>query len=125
MHNSATPRVRRAAPCYAKGDFDRAIDDYARAVELKPDYDDAYIKRGIAYGDKGEYDRETADHTKAIELRPEEAEAYCGRGFAYGQKGDFDRARRDFKKAVELDQHGPAGAAARSCLKRLEEEHGD
>ena len=37
-----------------KGKQDRAIEDYNRAIELKPDFADAYNNRGIAYSKKGE-----------------------------------------------------------------------
>ena len=44
-----------------KGDYDRAIADFDQAIQLKPDYADAYYNRGIAYHDKGDYDRAIAD----------------------------------------------------------------
>ena len=41
----------------SKGDFDQAIDDYTKAIELKPDLVDAYHNRGIAYDKQGDYDQ--------------------------------------------------------------------
>jgi tetratricopeptide (TPR) repeat protein len=37
-----------------KGDLDRALADYDRAIELVPYYALAYTNRGLAYFDKGD-----------------------------------------------------------------------
>jgi len=39
-----------------KGQYDKAILDYNKAIEINPKYVDAYKERGIAYGRKGQYD---------------------------------------------------------------------
>ena len=39
-----------------KGDFDAAIQDYNKAIELQPDYAGAYNNRGNAYDEKGDFD---------------------------------------------------------------------
>jgi tetratricopeptide (TPR) repeat protein len=51
-----------------KGDIDRAISDYTKAIELNPNYAPAYNSRGRAYTRKGDYDRAVDDVTKAGEL---------------------------------------------------------
>jgi Tfp pilus assembly protein PilF len=39
------------------GDLDRAIADYDEAIELDPNYTEAYINRGVVYKNKGDLDR--------------------------------------------------------------------
>lgn len=59
----------RLAPIYwgrgtawvEKGDNDRAIQDYTRAIELRPDYAGAYRSRAAAYFLKRDYDLAWAD----------------------------------------------------------------
>ena len=85
-----------------QGLHDRAIQDYDKAIELKPDFADAYNNRGNAYADKGAYDRAIQDYDKAIELKPDFADAYNNRGNAYADKGAYDRAIQDYDKAIEL-----------------------
>jgi tetratricopeptide (TPR) repeat protein len=53
-----------------KGEVDRAISDYTKAIELDPNYAPAYTNRGRAYTSKGDYTRAVADVTKASELLP-------------------------------------------------------
>ena len=44
--------------------------DYAKTVQVKPDFAEAYLRRGKAKGAKGDKDGENADRIKAIELKP-------------------------------------------------------
>ena len=90
--------------------YDRAIADYTTAIQLNPDYAEAYNDRGFAYYLKGDAERAIADYTRAIELRPNYPKAYNSRGVAYMAHGygaaksvpDFDRAiglKPDFRYA--------------------------
>ena len=85
-----------------KGDFDRAIADFTKALELNPNDMEAYNHRGHVYSNKGDFDRAIADFTKALELNPDYASAYLYRGFAYYKEGDLDLAIADSNKTLEL-----------------------
>ena len=45
-----------------KGDFDAAIADYTKAIELNPEDADTYHIRGFAYADKGDFDAAISDY---------------------------------------------------------------
>ena len=94
---------RYGVEAYQRGDFDRAIQDYDKAIALNPDDAIAYYNRGIAYGAKGDYARVIHDYDKAIALNPDLAEAYNNRGNAYRAKGDYGRAIQDYGKAIALN----------------------
>jgi tetratricopeptide (TPR) repeat protein len=51
-----------------KGDFDRAIADFTREIEIEPDNADAYRFRSTAYGRKQNHEAALADYNKAIEM---------------------------------------------------------
>jgi tetratricopeptide (TPR) repeat protein len=50
-------------------DYDNAIADYGRAIELREDYATAYNGRGSVYRSIRDYDKAIADYSKAIEFR--------------------------------------------------------
>ncbi len=83
--------------------YDRAIADYNTAIQLKPDYAEAYNNRGFAYYLKGNEERAIADYTRAIELRPNYPKAYNSRGVVY-LAGGYGRAKAiaDFDRAIAL-----------------------
>ena len=78
--------------------FDKAIQDYSKAIKLNPEDAAAYNNRGLAYADRGEFDAALEDYDKALELKPDYAEVYNNRGNAYFNKGDFDLAIQNYKK---------------------------
>jgi lipoprotein NlpI len=103
----------------AKGDQDRAIQDYNEAIRLNPNDAVAYNNRGNAYRrDKGDSDHAIQDYDEAIRLNPNYADAYYNRGLAYGAKGDQDRAIQDLNEAIRLNPKD-AGAYSGRGLTRF------
>lgn len=86
--------------------YDRAIADYTAAIQLKPDYAEAYNDRGFAYYLKGDVERAIADYTRAIEVRPNYPKAHNNRGVAYMAHG-YGSAKSvpDFDRTIALDPH--------------------
>lgn len=100
--NWALAYYNRGLSYRRKGDIDRAIADYSKAITLNPRDADFYTNRGIAYSIKGNVDRAIADYGKAIALKPDYADAFYNRGNAYSIKGKVDRAIADYGKAIAL-----------------------
>ena len=84
-------------------EYDKAVGHYTEAIDLNPEYVDAYNNRGVAYRNKGEIDAAIQDYNKAIDLNSELAEAYNNRGNAYVNKGEIDAAIQDYNKAIDLN----------------------
>jgi tetratricopeptide (TPR) repeat protein len=108
---------KRADGFISKGDFDNAITDYDKAIELKPAESITYLYRGIAFFNKKNYDLSLADFSKTIELNPKDVLAYMNRGNSYERLGDLPKAVDDYKKVIDLD---PNNAPAKSNLARLQ-----
>ena len=83
-------------------DYQGAIEDYTKAIELKPDFAEAYINRGISRRNLSDYKGAIEDYTKAIELRPDFAEAYKNRGYSRLKLSDYKGAIEDYTKAIEF-----------------------
>ena len=88
---------------FAKNQYDLAVGDFTKAIELDPNYLVAYYNRGVAYFDLGQYDVAITDFTKAMELGLRGKGSYHIRGLAYAKQGQYDLAIADFSKALELD----------------------
>ena len=56
--------------------YERAIQDFDKAIQLNPNYDKAYNNRGGAFYNLGQYARAVQDFGKALELKPDYADAY-------------------------------------------------
>jgi tetratricopeptide (TPR) repeat protein len=93
--------TQRGKAYSAKGDNDSAIQDYSRAIALKPHDADAYNNRGNAYYRKRDYAAAIQDYSKTIALEPHNADNYNNRGFCYEAKRDYTRAILDYDKAIE------------------------
>jgi tetratricopeptide (TPR) repeat protein len=87
---------------YRFSDYDGAIADYTKAIEINPKYTEAYCNRGTAKLLKRDYDGAYADGNQAIALDPKDAEAYSVRGQAKSGKSDYDGAIADLDQAISL-----------------------
>jgi len=86
-----------------QNDLTRAIEDFTKAMALKPDEENIYLSRGLAYDNIGDYARAFQDYKRAIELKPDYVDAYCNRGNTFLAIGDYKRAIRDYGQAIELN----------------------
>jgi tetratricopeptide (TPR) repeat protein len=92
----------RATEFGARGETDRAIEDFTAALRYDPKFAKAYDNRGIAYISKGMADQAFADFSKAIELDSDYYDAYNNRGIIFGFYNEFDKAVADFSQAIAL-----------------------
>ena len=84
-------------------EFDKAIADCSKALELAPKDEALYVIRGAAWMAKGDYDKAIADASSAVALDPNYADAYNARGEACRRKGLYDKAISDAAKAVSVE----------------------
>jgi tetratricopeptide (TPR) repeat protein len=86
------------------GEFDRAIADYSKSIELTPSgFSDLYLYRALAYFQTRAFDLAIDDFNKVIEVNPTSLAAIYNRGGAYLEKGDLDRAIVDYNKAIQIE----------------------
>jgi tetratricopeptide (TPR) repeat protein len=87
--------------------LDVAIDAFTKAIELKPDYAEAYVTRGSVYYFSKNDQQAIDDCTKAIELKPKNVMVYFMaffmRGNAYARSGDNQQAINDYTKAIKIN----------------------
>lgn len=93
----------------------KMLEDLNSAIRYKPNFDAAYVERGLINStdmrNKSTPDAETiarlnlafADFEQAIKYNPKNAEAYNGRASVYDDLGKKELALADYSKAIELD----------------------
>ncbi len=107
----------RANANFVMGEYEAAITDYNKAIELNQKEPSIYFSRGLAHFNRQSFTLAIADFDKVIELDPKEAMAYFKRGNALEKTGSFEKALPDYQKAVELD---PENEPAKAALQKLQ-----
>ena len=87
----------------ATNHLSEAIEHISKAINLHPEFAEAYHKRGQTYWRQEDYPSAINDFTMVIQLDPNLAEAYHNRGQAYCRQGDYPSAINDFNRAIQLD----------------------
>ncbi|MBI2413897.1 MAG: tetratricopeptide repeat protein [Deltaproteobacteria bacterium] len=84
------------------GELDKAVASYEKAIEIDPNYADAYGNRGVAYLKLGRMNDALEDLSTAIRLNPESAELHGNRGVAFITTGEYEKAIGDLSESIRL-----------------------
>lgn len=85
---------------YSKGEYDKAIVEYTKAIGLY-DKDHSYFSnRSACYAEIGKYEEALADGKKCVELKPDWAKGYGRVGLALFKLGKVDEAKKSYEDGV-------------------------
>ena len=108
IHHEAYNNLQRGGNYTLHGHFtgvkdiyDEAIRYYDKAIELHPEFAQAYYERGVAYSFKEDFNTAVVDLTQAIELNPDFIPSYTQRGFYRIRNDDYDGAISDYNWVIE------------------------
>jgi len=107
----------------SNGQFEEALKDFNKAIQLDPDLVEAYSNRGSSHLYNEQYDLAIADFDKVIRLNPQFAEVYSNRGLALLRKEKFDLALKDVMKAIELDPQNTDAYLNKSLIYTQQKEY--
>jgi tetratricopeptide (TPR) repeat protein len=82
--------------------YQKAIQDYNKAIEINPNNGNIYYNKGAAHNNLKEYIKAISSYDKTIEINPNDSEAYNNRGFSYYLLNKYEKACKDFKIAIKL-----------------------
>lgn len=80
---SAKDFFNRAESQMKNQNWDSAIINYSKAIELDDKFADSYFGRGLTYLLLKDFEKSIADFDKTIEINPKFSEAYLSRGMAF------------------------------------------
>ncbi|MDJ0845035.1 CHAT domain-containing protein [Crocosphaera sp.] len=103
---TTTDEVQRlldqAVEQYQRGEYQEAIASWDKALEIKPDKDEAWYNRGVALNNLGRLEEAIASYDKALEFKPDKDEAWNNRGNALDDLGRLEEAIASYDKALEF-----------------------
>jgi tetratricopeptide (TPR) repeat protein len=104
IQDQAADCVNQGIAQAQKGEWQKAITSFTRALELKTQYQEVvHYNRGLAYANLGKMDQALADFNRVLALNPKDLEGYINRGRVYLIKGDFGRAISEYDQALKLN----------------------
>ena len=86
------------------GDTAKAINDFTKVLELKPDFVRAYEARGMVHADGGNRDAAMADLDEAVKRGGDQWQFHYSRAVVLRADGDREGALRDLEAAMDLDR---------------------
>ena len=95
--------IQRGQRNLENDNYDEAISDFCKAIELSPDESKPYRARGNAYVQNEEFDLALADFEMALEIEPDGVRNILALGGVYFQRGDVDTSIEFLGKAIQLD----------------------
>jgi len=91
-----------------RGEYESAIENINKSIELKKDWEISYFYRGVAHQALENFDEAMLDYTKALQINSKMTDAYYNRArIALSRKDienpDIEKAVKDLECALALD----------------------
>lgn len=102
-YNNATEQFNRGKTLASLKRYQQAIGAYQRAIELKPDYVEAWKNKGDVLYNMKKYQEALDAYDKAIQIKPDYVEAWNGRGIVLKESQQYEEAIASFEEALKID----------------------
>ena len=84
------------------GAYQQAMAHFNRAIQIWPEYGDAYLNRALAEHDQSQSGPALADLNRALDLDPDSTRAHNQRGQIYLENGEARKAIADFSRSLQV-----------------------
>lgn len=97
-----------AAVCHQRlGNPEQAISCWHKALQINPNYADAYYNLGNLFNELKQFKEAEAPYRQALRIKPDYAEAYNNLGVILNEIKRFPEARAAYRKALRLKPDYP------------------
>jgi tetratricopeptide (TPR) repeat protein len=101
----ARAAMERGLRALTRERYPQAVESFTRAIELDPDYAEAWNRRGTTYYLMGRYEASLDDIERVLELEPRHFGALAGRGLCLRELGRPRAAIAAFERALDVNPH--------------------
>jgi tetratricopeptide (TPR) repeat protein len=105
--------------------YNESVECYDLAIEINPEYAEAYYNRGLAKAIQQHYNEAIADYTTAIEINPKYADAYYNRGLTKFHLQCYKEAIADYTTAIENNPKLADSYSARGLAKANQQHYNE
>src|SRR5258708_1336852 len=110
------PLFQTGMQLIAEDDPRAAIEKLNQVIELKPEFAEAWNRRGDAYAALGDEDRALADYERTIALNPYQFGAMESCADIWMTRSNYRKAAEYFRRALDLNPNLPEAAQALHAL---------
>lgn len=96
-----------ATAYFDDNNFEKAIEQFSKSIELDNENAQAYYMRGLSYSYIRDFDAAITDFNQSLDLSPGNADVYYNRGNAYTNKQQYDDAIKDYSESVSISPQIP------------------
>ncbi|MBD1829976.1 tetratricopeptide repeat protein [Microcoleus vaginatus GB1-A2] len=100
-----------------KGDYQGAIQEFNQAIQLNPNYGDAYNNRAAARYKLGDNQGTLKDISQFIRINPNYAQGYMSRAILRSKLGDEQGASEDRNKALRVNPSNAKDYVSRAIVR--------
>lgn len=108
--------MQRGVEATETDDLELARDMFDRAIQIKPDYAEAWNRRALLFFNDGHYDEAIADLETALRHEPRHFGAWTGLGMIFESLEEPRAALRAYRKVLEIHPHAAAAKQGESRL---------
>jgi len=83
--------------------FDKAVINYKKSIEINPDYAEGHNNLGSALYKLGKFNEAIDSYQRALKIKPNFTEAYNNLGLAFEDLGKFNEAIDSYQRAIKIN----------------------
>jgi tetratricopeptide (TPR) repeat protein len=108
-----------------QGNYEPAIGNFQRALELAPNNTDIRFMLAQTYLSAGQTDEALRTYRELLRIAPEHLETRLQIAGIYRARGDWNAAFKEYQNVIELDQNSPQATVALEAIEKYQAEQAE